>query len=383
MKLSACRFCSGKLNPEPLISFSNMPAKSQNFPTKDSLEDDRAIDFNVFECLECSLIQLNSEPVPSHKDVIRATAYSPAMKEFRNVFFHEFIKKFTLDRKKILEIGCGHGEYLEIFSKLDVEVYGIENLKSSVDFCIAKGLRVNQNYPSDEGTKFENGPFDGFYCLNFLEHAPLPHLFLRSIRSNLTEDGVGLIEVPNLDYIIKNNIETEFMTDHLVYFSKETLIRTLEMSGFDVLSCDVIWNEYIISCVVKKRKLTKFPSLKANRDSISQDFQLFLNRFPKKSVVVWGAGHQALSAISIYNLSESISWVVDSAPFKQGKFTPATHLEVKAPESLMERNKVSAVIVMGAGYSDEIIDTLLKVLKLKIPIAVLRTSSLQVIQGKI
>jgi hypothetical protein len=106
-----------------------MPAKSQNFPTKDSLEDDRAIDFSVFECLECSLIQLNSEPVLSYKDVIRATAYSPSMKEFRNVFFREFIKKFTLDGKKILEIGVDNGGSIFMWREYfpEANIIGIDN----------------------------------------------------------------------------------------------------------------------------------------------------------------------------------------------------------------------------------------------------------------
>jgi hypothetical protein len=44
---------------------------------------------------------------------------------------------------------------------------------------------------------------------------------------------------------------------------------------------------------------------------------------------------------------------VDSAEFKQGRFTPSTHIPIVAPETLRE-NSVDAVIVMSAAYSNEV-----------------------------
>ena len=66
-----------------------------------------------------------------------------------------------------------------------------------------------------------------------------------------------------------------------------------------------------------------------------------------------GAGHQALAIISLTNLAGKIRYVVDSAPFKQGKYTPATHLSIVSPDAL-ESDPVDAVIVMAASYSDEV-----------------------------
>ena len=49
-----------------------------------------------------------------------------------------------------------------------------------------------------------------------------------------------------------------------------------------------------------------------------------------------------------------VEYVVDSAPFKQGKFCPVTGLEIFSPMQL-NVDCPQCVVVMGAGYSDEIV----------------------------
>ena len=57
--------------------------------------------------------------------------------------------------------------------------------------------------------------------------------------------------------------------------------------------------------------------------------------------------------MSACGLKDRIKYVVDSAPFKQGKYTPATHIPIVAP-SVLDKNPVDAIIIMAGSYSDEI-----------------------------
>ena len=45
--------------------------------------------------------------------------------------------------------------------------------------------------------------------------------------------------------------------------------------------------------------------------------------------------------------------MVDSASFKQGKYTPATHIPIVAPVEL-KSNPVKAVVIIAASYSSEV-----------------------------
>ena len=78
------------------------------------------------------------------------------------------------------------------------------------------------------------------------------------------------------------------------------------------------------------------------------------------------------------NLADKIKYVVDSATFKQGKFTPVTHIPIVSPEKL-NTDPADAVIVMAAGYSDEVAKLIRQKFDGKINVAILRNFGLEVV----
>ena len=78
-----CRCCGEPLPDPPLLTLENMPAAAQNFPAADELATEHGADLRVRQCECCGLVQLDCEPVPYFRDVIRAAAASPEMREFR------------------------------------------------------------------------------------------------------------------------------------------------------------------------------------------------------------------------------------------------------------------------------------------------------------
>jgi len=354
-----------------------MPSSAQFFPSKETLKYDKSIDLKIYECSKCGLVQLVDKPVPYYKDVIRASAYSKEMKLFRQKQFLEFVKKNKLKNKSILEIGCGKGEYISLMQECNLEVYGIEHLQESVDVCILNNLNVTKDYIEDINYIHEKAPFNAFYILNFLEHIPNINIVLESICKNLADDGIGLIEVPNFDMILEQELFSEFISDHIFYFTQETLKRTLEINGFDILECNIIWHNYIISVVVKKRKKLNLSRFIHKQNIITNELQEYVKKY--ENVAIWGAGHQALSIISLSNISHNISYVIDSAPFKQGLYTHATHLLIVSPKILYEDTNIDAIIVMAASYSDEVVK-LIKQYKADISISILRENGLELLK---
>lgn len=350
---SSCRVCSGSVFPDTLLFFSNMPATAQNFATEKSPVSDFSTNLEVLQCYDCGLIQLSNDPVPYYKDVIRAAAFSEDMKAFRIQQFSSWAQTYQLVGRNILEVGCGRGEYLSLMNTVGMHAYGLENSKASVLDCINQGLQVSQGYFDDDFIKINTNPFDGFMCLNFMEHWPDPKATLRSIRENLADNAIGLIEVPNFDMIIEKGLYSEFISDHLLYFTQDTLTSTLQTNGFDVLECKSVWHNYILSATVRKRSRTNLNFLNNIRLDISAQLNKYINNFPAGKVAVWGAGHQALAVLALADLGNKIAYVVDSAPFKQGRYTPATHIPIVAPEQLV-KNPMDAVIIMAASYSDEV-----------------------------
>ena len=376
---NSCRVCGNNFFTEPLLLYKNMPGTAQYLPDAKSLTNDQGVDLKVYQCSGCGLVQLNNQPVPYYKEVIRAAAVSEEMTKFRTKQFKKFIEKFNLKKKKMLEIGCGRGEYLSILQSLGANTYGLEYAQESVNFCISEGLNVSQGFIENSKYDIDNAPFDGFLILNFLEHLPNINSVLRGIFNNLINEGIGLVEVPNFDMIIKKNLFSEFVRDHLFYFTKDTLKNTLKLNGFDVVNCSVVWHGYIISAVVKKIEKIQIEDFYQHQDNIKNEINNYIDRFKDKRIAIWGAGHQSLAVLSLANLSDKISYVIDSAIFKQNKYTPATHIPIVSPNKLLS-DPPSAVIIMAASYSDEVSNNLIRNYDSKISIAILRNNRLEIIR---
>lgn len=350
-----CRCCENKFDSEPILHFENMPTSAQGFLDESEIERDKGEILNLFQCPYCGLIQLAGKPVPYFREVIRASAVSDEMREFRVRYFRDFVDKYCLVGKRIIEIGCGCGEFLELMNTTGAEGYGIEYSEQFVDVCQKKGLRVSKAY-MEKGIKLSESPFDGFFIMNFLEHAPDPNSFLQGIWENLCDDAVGLIEVPNVDMIIENHMFSEFIRDHLMYFTSDTLRLLLEKNGFEVLKCYPVWHGYCLAAIVRKRKIMNTQVFYDSLETICSEMNRYIDSFVKqdKKVAVWGAGHQALAVIALSKIQNKIEFVVDSADFKQGKYTPGTHVKIVSPKTLEKSGEIAAIIVMAASYSDEV-----------------------------
>jgi len=369
-----CRICGYDFFPKPLLRYKNMPRAAQFLPDKKSLKNDKGVDLEICQCSGCGLVQLNSVPVPYYKEVIRAVGISPEIKKFRLKQFNNFVKKFFLKGKKVIEIGCGQGEYLGILDQLGIQAFGLEYSKKNVKECIKKGLKVQKGFLEKENYKLKKAPFDGFFMLSFLEHLPDPNSTLRGIYNNLKENAVGFVEVPNFDMILRKKLFSEFITDHLLYFAKDTLTTTLKLNRFEVLECKEVWHNYIISATVRKRKKLDISYFYKHQEKIKKEIERYIRRF--KKVAVWGAGHQALTIMALMNLKGKIKYVIDSAPFKQGKYTPATHIPIVSPEAL-NSDSVDAVIVIAGSYSDEVVKLIREKYNKNIKVAILRDFGLE------
>jgi SAM-dependent methyltransferase len=372
-----CGLCRAPLSDPPLAAFADMPALAQHFPSEKELSGDGRVDFNVLECAACGLVQVDSAPVYYFRDVIRASAYSPAMRDFRLKQFAQWIDAYGLSGKRILEVGCGRGEFLELLRLSGVEAIGLEHNADSAEHGRGTGLPIVCGYPSAAGESLAGAPYDGFISLSFLEHAADLRDFLLGVRRALAPGAIGLVEVPNFDMIYRSGLSAEFMTDHLWYFSESTLRRTLEFSGFDVLECSVIWHDYIISAVVHARVGLSAAGFAETRDRLAGDLERFFSETRRGKAAVWGAGHQALAVIAMYGLERYVQCVVDSAPFKQGKFTPGTHLPVLSPNTLKTDQTLTSVLVAVGSYSDEVVKTLLNEYPPHLQIGILKSNRVE------
>ena len=121
-----CRACDHIFTKKIILTFDNSPTSAQGF-LDEPLQAIESITLNIIECSFCGVVQHDLKEVAYYKDVIRAIAFSSEMYDFRKKQLFDWIEDNDLHYKNLIEIGCGRGEYLQIFKDCGVQkIFGLE-----------------------------------------------------------------------------------------------------------------------------------------------------------------------------------------------------------------------------------------------------------------
>lgn len=377
--MKRCIACGAPLWETPLLTLDNMPASAQHMPDAEGVKTDEGLTLDLCQCAGCGLVQFDCEPVDYYRDVIRAGGFSKTMVELRRYQYRHLIDTYHLEGKRFIEVGCGQGEFLSVLSEFPVEAHGIEHDPRLVALARERGLDVTEGFTETEDTRFAGGLYDVFLSFNFLEHQPDPSTMLQAIYRNLEDDAMGLITVPSFEYIMDHNSYYELIRDHLAYYTFETLTPLLERNGFQVEECEVI-NRDTLSVIVRKRPQMDTENLLecyVNLKREMETYMKYLDAWDKK-VAIWGASHQGFTLAATTKLGEKARYIIDSAPFKQGKFAPASHQPIVGPDHFHE-HPVDAIIITAPGYTDEIAASIRQKFGTAVEIRAMRSNHLEMV----
>ena len=348
-----CRSCKTKIQSPNTLTIRDMPIAANSFSRIRSEAIKYISDMQIFKCSKCGVVQTTDKLLSDYKSVHRSSFFSTKTRDFRLKQMSAFTKKYRLNDKNILEIGCFKGEFVELFNQnLDGSFFGCEYSvnASSKD-------NVIEGYLGDQALKTST-KFSGFYSFNVFEHWPNWALIFSNLLHSIDKEAYGIIEVPNADYIISKGLYNEVISDHIYYFTLPSFAKALEATGLEVISINPILSNYVLSAEVKLPGEVIFENFNNKKDSLFKSLQEFFGD-QDSSLVVWGAGHQSLATLSsIGKLSLSIDYVVDSSPFKLGKFTPGSGIEIKHPDTLRNEENTKRVLVICGSYNAEVIKIL-------------------------
>ena len=328
-----CRLC-GSSRIKSLIDLDGFPKAAQHFISSiDDPEPDDPITLMVCQCNDCGLIQLKNNPVGYYKNVITAASLSESSKDNLVNEWRPFVKKYNVEGKDAIEVGAGRGDFLQVLEKLNINTYGIENSAENIKECNKKNLNVDKAYLTELPENFSK-KYSLVVCNNFLEHQPKTKEFISCLRDLLIDDGIVYISVPNVDYLLEKACLYEFVADHLVYFTEQTL------NGNDLV---------VIA------KLQSTVNISEARETVSEiigSIKKEVNSY--KNVAIWSAGHRALALMAMAKLTE-IDYVIDSANFKQGKFTPILHKKIISPEEFINIKCDLLIIMLPGNYAEQVV----------------------------
>ena len=128
---------------------------------------------------------------------------------------------------KLLEPGCGRGDFLSNFKKLDLDVEGVDISSESLNFD--NDLKIKLCDIEKEKLPFSNDTFDVVFSKSFIEHLSKPEKYLEEAFRVLKPGGILLTLVPDWESNYKKYFD-DFT--HKSPFTKIALEDAYKMFGF-------------------------------------------------------------------------------------------------------------------------------------------------------
>lgn len=151
--------------------------------------------------------------------------------------FFRIATHFNLSQKRVLDLGCGYGEYMQRFGP---DSLGITTTPEEVTYgkTVKRDIRFG-NVESLDSVLDINEKFDVIWCNNILEHLLSPHSFLVSLKKFSHDDtelllGTPMIPFPSQLMRVKK-FRGALASPHINFFTKKTYECTLRFAGWKVL----------------------------------------------------------------------------------------------------------------------------------------------------
>ncbi len=233
--------------------------------------------FHIYECKECKL--KFTTPVPEDLDhYYKSENYLSHSDTNKSIFarIYNCVRKINIRQKfnnsvgdlpqgKILDIGCGVGEFLNFCKNKGWEITGIEPSEEARK--IAEKKLDTKIFTPQQIEELPRQQYDVITMWHVLEHVEDLHSEINELQRLLKPNGRLIIALPNHQSYDAQHYGKHWaaydVPRHLSHFSKESIKNIFQNSNFQLVNTSGMkWDSFYISILSEKYKKSKLPFLK-------------------------------------------------------------------------------------------------------------------------
>lgn len=236
-------------------------------------------DFHICECLNCGLLYTMPRPTKEKIGKYYKSQEYYSHQENNTGFIprvYEAVKKVNLRHKytlatkgltvgKLLDIGCGVGDFLHTAEEKGWECIGVEPSEEAK--AIAR-KRIKANVvDSADLEQMADQSFDVITMWHVLEHVDNLKWQVEQLQRLIKPGGRIVIAVPNYKsydgQYYKEHWAAYDVPRHLNHFNKSVINKIFKSKGLQLQVTDkLIWDAYYISFMSEQYSRHKFPLIK-------------------------------------------------------------------------------------------------------------------------
>jgi SAM-dependent methyltransferase len=379
-----CRAC-GAAELSPFLSLGETPVA--NALVSPELGDgvDPVYPLTLAFCERCTLVQL-MERLPAEEIFSRGYPYFSSYSD--ELLNHAKLHATTLMEQRslgpeslVVEVASNDGYLLRNFVEAGVPVLGIDPAPGPAKAAIDAGVTTLVEFFGESlarRLRNEGQRADVLIANNVMAHVPDLNGFVAGLRTLIADDGLITIENPYVRDLVEHREFDTIYHEHHCYFSCTAVDHLVRQHGLYLNDVEYFpglhggtlrWHVSPQEAVSARTRAY----LTAERDSGMAEFAYYRNfgsavehnreelrrlirglRAEGKSVAAYGAAAKGSTLLNYAGLgTESIYFVVDRNPHKQGLLMPGVHNPIRPVEALLSE-RPDYVLMLAWNFKDEV-----------------------------
>jgi SAM-dependent methyltransferase len=288
----------------------------------------------------------------------------------------------------VVEVASNDGYLLKNYKEKGIPVLGVEPALNIAKVAEERGIPTVSEFFGVELAEQLRGRGDAadvIHANNVAAHVADLHGVVEGMSILLKPDGVAVIENHYVKDLIDHVEFDSIYHEHLCYYSTTSFRNLFARHGLTLVDVErlpvhggslrVYFQRADGPRSLEKEGKPRVEALLKEEAGWGVDQFAFYQNFGEKverlrvellallkkikadgmRIAVYGASAKSATLLNYYGFgAEMLDYVADRSTFKQGKFTPGTHLPILSPETLLEQQP-DYVLLLTWNFADEIL----------------------------
>lgn len=380
-----CRSC-GAPDRRLILDLGVQPLANNLLRPEDLGKPEPRFPLRLAVCSRCWLLQITDlvPPVTLFSEYLYFSSFSDAMLQHARQAAERYLREFGLGRHSfVLEIASNDGYLLQNFVAAGVPCLGIEPAANIARVARQKGIETLEAFFGSELARrlvTEGRSADLVLGNNVFAHAPDPNDFVAGLATVLRPGGRIILEFPyGVDFVERTEFDTIYH-EHVFYFTLTPLLPLFQRHGLEIFHVERIpihggslrlfagrRGDHAVHQSVpellaeeQQRGVGSFEyyegfagrvaRLKSELCRLLQELKARGHR-----LAAYGAAAKGSTLLNYYGIGrETLDFVADRSPYKQGRLMPGVHLPIRPPSALLEE-RPDYTLLLAWNFADEIL----------------------------